>query len=378
MADTWKAIFSSDWHFSNALPHAKPGFDGGLTDRLGDELRVLDQMFETAEREKADAVFLLGDLFDKPRPDPIALREVVKRLVRSRFDLFVLDGNHDAQTLHGGVFVTEVFGALGHAHITHLSISSPITPRPWLTLQPLPYSNHELARARLADLASEPKPEGSTRVALIHQAIIGAKHQGWTCDDGLDGEEVARGFDYVFAGHFHTHQEFSGGRGMYLGAPMHHHFGDVGDELRGWWVVTFGPNGEVERRHVPSKAPRFHVFAAAPGKLWDRAWLDQTAEGDYVRIDVECTGAEWASLAGEVAETEKALSEAKRFPRVHHKPVYHHVRRMALRDGMEAGAMMREALSAWLDGPAVVGETMDRDQLRAVGLELFEDAARAG
>lgn len=374
--DTFRLIASGDWHLSNTLPHATPDLDG-VTDRLRHVLDVFDQMRAYAEEVHADAIALLGDIFDKSRPDPIALRLGVGAMVAcAPRRVWILDGNHDAQSLKGGHFVTEVFGAMAHDHLLHMKIGEPIRPRTWLEFQPIPYAPVKTTAERLLDLRVDRDPSVQ-RVAFFHQGILGCGHQGWICDDGIDGEEATQGFDLFLSGHFHTTQEF-GDCGMYLGAPLQHHFGDAGDAKRGWWDITFTAGEKPKRKHVLSKAPKFWTheidFADTASIRKARKAIEFEAQaGDFVRIDVKCTHAELGVLRPKIDLFLEQMRARKLNIRDAHKPVYHHDRRIDLDTDGEAEDVLKNAIGAYLDGPADTSG-LDDDRLRAIGHEALAAA----
>lgn len=362
----YRIIATGDVHMSNSLPYARPG-PRGITDRLADQLDVWEQIKAHAEREKADAIFVLGDLFDKHLVDPVTLTHTVAALVDlAPFDVYILSGNHEANGLKGERFVSEMFGAMGRDHIHYVGTQfGPFSPREGYRFWPLSYAPMGETLKTLAEWRKRTVPHIS-EVLLFHQSIIGCRHLEWVCDDGLDAEVVREGFNLVIAGHFHTHQKFPGG--FYLGAPMQHHFGDCGEE-RGVWRIDIKPNGGgYGMKRLPIKAPRFHKVDFT-GEDPEAALAD-AEPGDYVRIQVEATHAEWL-IRREEAE---ALAERYRakgmkvLPPVH-KPVYHHESRMKVEEGKDGTVKIEAALVEYLK--SAVTDGLDKARLLEIGREAL-------
>jgi hypothetical protein len=354
---------------SNKLPYARAG-ERGVTNRLQDELNVLAQMRDYAHGAEVNAVFVLGDLFDKRLLDAVTLRATVEAF--SAFaptPVFVLPGNHDADTHKGERFTAEVFEAMRSPHIKYMGEVRPELVEPWLRFWPLPYMPIEETRKTLRKMDDDArrKERGVTQVLLFHQAILGCGHSGWTCDDGLDAEEVVKGYNLVLSGHFHLHQKFGEAKtGMYLGAPMQHHFGDAGDFGRGFWDMSFtqgAPHPVMNR--IPSDAPQFHTVN---GLEFSKADARTIKKGDYIRFMVECTTAEWAAKRAEAENFGEKMRERGYHVHVQHKPVYHIETRM---DSAGSGSMA-SLIGKYLDVANTDG--LDKKRLLALGREVLEAA----
>jgi DNA repair exonuclease SbcCD nuclease subunit len=203
-------------------------------------------------------------------------------------------------------------------------------------------------------------------VLMLHQSINGCRDGGWVCDDGLDPTEVCEGWDKVFAGHFHDYQTF-GCCGEYVSAPMQHHFGDAGSNARGVSVVEFDKD-EMREQRYSIEAPRFHV-REWEGELPQRITnADMVHAGDYLRIDVPATHAEWKAKRDEVEEAVGAWREQG----VHaldpkHVPILQHEDRLPVGDKVTD----EEVLTKYLDLANLEG--LDRDLLMQIGLATLQE-----
>lgn len=361
---SFRGLFSADHHKSNALPYSRPSADG-RTDRLDHQLANWDQMREYALKHKVDGVFLLGDLFDKARLDPVTLAETAAALRRLAevAPLNILPGNHDALTIKGERFNVEVFKNIDG--IRYIDAEQPLDVGP-VVFWPLEYMTAEATREQLEGMRLVIRESGcGPNVLLFHNSVIGCSHLAWLCDDGLTPDEMLEGFDWAIGGHFHTHQRFGDGdRGMYCGAWMQHDFGDVGED-RGFWDITW-KDGKRKDKLVTAQSPKFHT--AEP------AVIPETAErGDYIRWEVHCTHAEYEGVR-EQLEKAKGLAFKRGF-RVDykHKPVYQHAARIVTTDEMST-VSMREMVDRYVDSDDIELGQLKAKRLKRLGAEIMAEA----
>jgi hypothetical protein len=205
---------------------------------------------------------------------------------------------------------------------------------------------------------------------LLHHSIVGCKFADWTCDDGLDPDEVCEDFDWVWSGHFHDHQFFGHrNKGMYLGAPMHHRFEDAGRPA-GFWNAVWSGDSLCEREFVDGGCPRFFETEGAYEDVPEGA-----KPGDYLRINVTATTLGWEGAKATVRERVEAWNKAGYRASFKHKPVYHHTHRVVETEGKKAGGMSVEAMmAAYVGSPDVDTAGLDLARLRRIGREALEAA----
>jgi len=360
----FRALFAADIHMSNRLPFAKPGAED-VSDRLRDQINLIAHINEVATAAKVDATFILGDLFDQSRVDAVTLTHTIQALTATTVPMYIMAGNHDANSIRGGRFTVEAFGVMEHERIRFLD--SEVAPRKWLQFLPVPFMPIKETEEKIAE-ARKLCAKDVTNVLLFHNSVLGCDHLEWTCDDGLDPDELCDGFDWVIGGHFHTSQEFGKDkRGMYLGAPMHHHFGDRG-RTAGFWIIEFTEGGKRATKYIESETPRFHVtqdMVVNPG--WKA--------GDYVRIEVEATHAEWPKIKPKAKAFCEALKDEAIRASYKHKPIYHHKKRLT-GDAKTKDAAVKltlgQAITEYVDASAVVTKGLDKKQLKKIGKEALE------
>lgn len=362
-------------HMSNKLPYAQPGAgDQGITDRLQDQMNVWDHMYNVAKDRNVDAIFVLGDLFDRSLVDAITLTCATEVIMRSPAPIYLLPGNHDANSIRGGRFTVEAFGrvgktmyddpiqVIGHQNTPHLV---PIH-RTKLVFWSIGFRPLEETRVALARFRADLEPD-CFNVLLLHNSILGAKNLGWVCDDGLDPDEVCADFDQVISGHFHLHQMF-GDNGMYLGAPMHHHFGDAGN-VSGFWIAEF-TGKDVNFDFISSKAPRFHVFDEAV--KWTKKL--RVKKGDYARFEIAATHPEWIKQKPAVQALCSSWEEKGIHASFHHKPISQHELRIGGDDEGGVAVSMDKAISSYVDATSVVTTGLDLTKLKRIGRDFLATA----
>ena len=373
---TYRGMFISDIHMNNRLPFAR-GHREGESDRLLDQRGLWRRFGASAAEFKADAAFVLGDLFDKALVDPITLTATVEEIVGLSKSLgipfFIIGGNHDAINTRGGRFVVEAFGKMGASSIHYLETGSPISPSEWLTFWPMEYCEQERAAELVGQMAlaagedrarRRKKRLPSTHVLLCHQSFRDCKfNEDIVEEDGLDPDAVCEGFDAVLSGHFHWHQTFGpDGRGMYLSAPMHHRFDDAGRDA-GYWAMEFQEGGPIEKNFIDGGCPRFHELE------WPSKRTKKARPGDYLKIKVRATSAEWELAKDEVNKAIAEL-EAEGFRAIpKHVPIYHHSTRLAKSARLEdaADARPEKLLDAYLEAPEVDTSGLDMARLSSIG-----------
>lgn len=352
----YEFVATGDVHLSNELPHARPTKDG-MTDRFESELRMLRQIAEIAGDRP---IYVVGDLYDKARLDPITLVETLK-VMRERGFWRVLPGNHDANSLTGGRFNVEIFRDIDRSHFDLLEGTYGLSDR-W-KLHAVPFAAIEDNAKTIAEIQAKIKSDGRHHLLMLHNAVLGCKVDGdWRSDHGLKASEICKGFNKVIAGHFHTHQRF-GKIGMYLGAPMQHKFSDEG-ERRGVWIFSLHSDGTVSERFEPLDMPRF--WTIAPGA----SPPSEARHGDYIRYEAKATSAEWAASSGDVALQVADLERAGFVASAKHVPAYQHDKRIEEADATLLSMSLAMLTERYVSMPDVEIGSLDRAHVLKLGREF--------
>lgn len=371
-----RLLMVSDIHMNNRLPHSKPG-PAGLSDRLQDQLGLWQRIHEIAKKKRVVATVVLGDLFDKSLVDAITLTYTVEAIAASPVPLYILPGNHDAVSTKGGRFTVEAFGKMGNDRIEYMKTGKCYSFGDTnVVFWPVEYCPQERAREWLSNIRAS-MDSSKTNINLMHHSILGCTHIGWTCDDGLTPEEACEGFDWTFSGHFHDAQSFGpADRGMYLGAPLHLRFEDEGRRA-GFWIVDIPGDGTIKRSFVDGECPKFHTcewLGDPPTKL------ATAIPGDYIRITVEATHADWTTTKPDVVAYVAKLCEEGYRASYKHKPLYHHTVRIESEKRGErfAAAVTPEAATdAYVEAVDVDKTGLSEKQLKRIGREAIENARKA-
>lgn len=288
---------------------------------LEDQVRLLCQVEEIARSERADAVLIAGDVYQKASPQSEAMAafdQFITRLKEMGLAVFVISGNHDsAQRISyfssllksSGVYVSEAFdGHLqqvtlqdehGELVVSLLPFLKPIQLRRF-------YPDEKIETyqdAVQAVLRHSPVDTAKRNVLVCHQFITGAE----TSDSeektvgGLDNIDAAvfADFDYVALGHIHKPQQCARETLRYAGSLMKYSFSEV-NQKKTVAVVEMGEKGETQVHTVPLNAP--HDMRLVEGLMDDV--LAMPYSEDYV----------WVTLRDELPPPDARVTVSTVFP----------------------------------------------------------------
>jgi len=371
--ESYRALYVSDLHMSNSLPHSKKGEDG-ISDRLKDQRNLLYRIFETAKENGCRDIFVLGDLFDHSRVDAITLTTTVRTLSKTPVPIHFVPGNHDGINTRGERFTVEALSEVPNMH--YMETYSNFRPEGWICFWPLEFA--PLNRTR--EILSKIRLNTSTvNVLLMHNSIVGCTHVGWKCEEGLglDPNEATGRFDHVLSGHFHTPQQF-GNSGRYLGAPLHLRYDDVGRDAGYWIIDFFKDDGSREETFFDGMCPRFHVLDVGD-KISYKEFLnsmvidgEKIRKGDFIRFSITCTNAKLIKKKQSLELIVSKLQDAGVRASWFHDPVYHHVKRIASKSKDNEVVPVKEMISSYVEAVEVDTRGLDTKQLKLMGQEIFQ------
>jgi len=257
--------------------------DSGLSTRLEDFLKVLDQVVDYALENRVDLVLFCGDAYKSRDPSQTHQREFAKRINRlstSGIPIFLLIGNHDLPNAIGRATTTEIFDTLAvkyvyvsnRPEICRIQTNSgtvQIASLPWLRRSALLSKeetknlNFDQINQRLQQIltsiiaANIPKldPELPSILAAhvwVSGAQIGSERLMTIGQEhALLVSNVAHpAFDYIALGHIHKHQVLSDNPPVvYAGSLERLDFGEEEDE-KGFYLVEIKPDKETGKRQV--------------------------------------------------------------------------------------------------------------------------------
>ncbi len=270
---------------------------------LQDQVYILDQIADIAEKEEVDCVLISGDVYQKATPQGEAMaafNSFVTRLTRDGHKVFVISGNHDSEQriayfselIRGaGVYVNDCFegkiqqielnDAYGKLVVHLLPFLKPAQVRRFFPGEKIVTSQDAVSAA----LKNSPVDPKARNVLLCHQFITGAER----CDSenvtvgGLDNvdADVFRDYDYVALGHIHKPQKALRESLRYAGSPLKYSFSEV-EHRKSIAIVDLCEKGETHVRTVPLKPLR--EMRLIDGKLDDI--LQMPYSEDYVAVTV--------------------------------------------------------------------------------------------
>ena len=257
----------------------------GLSTRLGDFLRALDELVEYALANGVDLVIMAGDAYKGRDPSQTHQREFARRLLRlsnAGIPTFLLAGNHDLPAASGRANAVEIFSTLqvpkvyvGARPVTY-AVPTRVGPLQVLAV-PWPSRGAMLAREETRGLGidairQELERRMTTIIAQQAQAIdpdVPAVLAGHVTVNGatvgsersmmLGSDHVLnvsavqqRQLEYVALGHIHKHQVLrppgEGGPAVaYSGSLERVDFSEEKDD-KGFCVVDIDPAAPQGRR----------------------------------------------------------------------------------------------------------------------------------
>lgn len=242
-----KFIHTSDLHIGKTVN----GFS-----MLEEQKHVLSQLVELAKKERADAVFLCGDLYDRavaPAPAVKALDDFLTQLVDTGTKVFAIAGNHDCGERisfgnrileHRGLYMegeakscpaySDLTDEYGTVRIHMLPFARPSQVRYLYGKNVENFDQSVREQIRHCDFLKDGR-----NILLTHHFVIHQNTEPQMCDSdsrvsvgGSDQVDAARfkDFDYVALGHLHGFQKIGRRKIFYSGSPVKYSFSEAGQE----------------------------------------------------------------------------------------------------------------------------------------------------
>jgi len=285
-----KILHFADLHLGiENYGHINP--ETGLSTRLEDFLKALDQVVDYALDNSVDLVLFCGDAYKTREPTQTQQREFAKRINRlstSDIPIFLLIGNHDLPNVIGRATATEIFDTLAVKNvyvsnrpelhrIPTKSGAVQVMSLPWLrrsallTKEETKNLNFEQLNQRMQEVltniiaANIPKLDPALpSILAAHVWVSGAKvgsERAMTIgqEHALLLSNVANpAFDYVALGHIHRHQVLSQNPpAIYAGSLERLDFGEEEDD-KGFYLIEITPDENTGKRQVSFD---FHLIA---------------------------------------------------------------------------------------------------------------------
>ncbi|WP_129843602.1 exonuclease SbcCD subunit D [Streptomyces sp. RFCAC02] len=267
-----RLLHTSDWHLGRSFHRV------GLLDA---QEAFLDHLVETARAERADAVVVAGDLYDRAVPPLPAVRlfdDTLHRLAALGVPAVMTAGNHDSPLRLGvGARLMERAGIHLRTDPAHCATPVVLGDRHGdVAFYGLPYLEPALVRDTFgvtagthaavlgaamdrvrADLAA--RPAGTRSVVVAHAFVTGGQPSDSERDIAVGGvaavpAAVFDGVDYTALGHLHGCQVITD-RLRYSGSPLAYSFSEAAHR-KSLWLVDLDATGRVHAERVPCPVPR--------------------------------------------------------------------------------------------------------------------------
>lgn len=236
-----RTLVFGDLHLSERAEWSRTG-SSGMPEILELGAKTLEWLEELAVGQKVERVVFLGDLFTQgARLSGMALQVAVSGFETLGFqrECIAVVGNHDLVTRDGA------FNSLAFLRLCNFQVVRLWTHNDEFGY--LPYS---------VNLKEIELSENGPRVVFAHQAVTGGLlRPGMRDKRDVHEGDLLEGPELVLLGHYHHPETRGNGRLIYVGSPMHHHWGDAAVDIPRGAVILHGTS-KVERFFNPF-TPRF-------------------------------------------------------------------------------------------------------------------------
>ena len=273
---------------------------------IEDQEYILLQILQIIDEEKADAVLIAGDVYDKSVPSAEAVTlfdDFLCRLAKRKIPTLIISGNHDSPERlafgnrlmeESGIHISPVYNGnvqsvtltdeYGEVVFWLLPFIKPAHVKRFYPDEGIE-SYTDACRVVVEHMELDP---GKRNVLLAHQFVTGAV----TCESeeisvgGSDNVDAAvfDAFDYVALDHLHGPQNLGSNRIRYCGTPLKYSFSESSHH-KSVTVVRLDAKGALSLELRPL-APR-HDLRQLRGnfeELTDKAFYAATDTGDYLHI----------------------------------------------------------------------------------------------
>jgi DNA repair exonuclease SbcCD nuclease subunit len=376
-----RIVAIADAHLGRAHYHAVN--EQGLNQREADFAASWHRAVDAALALDPDAVLVLGDLFDIPRPSYRAFREGAKglrRLAASGVPTCAISGNHDTTRLReSGTPYAVLADTFPEVRFVYRGAWEAVDLLPGLRIHAVPHCAGEgELKEQVAEAAAARSPDHLN--LLITHAAVTVLSRRYTYGDvnelEVDLATLDAGFDRILLGHFHNFAKVAP-NAWYPGSTDTFSFGDLpqGDEPEVKGVLSLETTGGRVRHHpVPGGRPmrtyRVDAFDLDLGEVYDavaRVAEPGETDGAVVRL--------WVNQARpELRRLLDRLTLAEAFPGALVVNV-----QVAVADEEGAAQLAAQPVASLADEwerylASVPIEGYDRDRLAALGREQLQRA----
>lgn len=273
---------------------------------IEDQEFILHQILQIIDEEKADALLIAGDVYDKSVPSAEAVTlfdDFLCELAQRKVPTLIISGNHDSpeRLAFGGRLMEECGIYISPVYDGSVSTFALSDEHGEVDFWLLPFIKPAHVKRYFPDSGIESYTD-ACRVAVEHMGIDASirnvllTHQFVTGASTCESEEISVGgtdnvdasifadLDYVALGHIHGPQNIGSNRIRYCGTPLKYSFSEERHH-KSVTIVNLGPKGELEltlRPLVPKHDLR--SIRGTFAELTDKDFYSSTATDDYLQV----------------------------------------------------------------------------------------------
>ena len=260
-----RVIHTSDWHLGKSLKGQS---------LLEDQAHIMEEIIHAVDDQKAEALIIAGDIYDRAVPPSEAVElfnEILLRLVERKIPILCIAGNHDgAKRLNFGSRLFERSNFFlrsmiepddepiiledrhGKVYFSLLPYFEPSQIKNAFSVdKPLTFDE---AGKIFIDNARSKIPNGVRSIAISHAFITGGERSDSEQINvgGADNVNAMHfdGYNYVALGHLHKPQCMTSNAIRYSGSPLKYSF-DEWKHRKGMLSVEIGADGRVDTEFLP-------------------------------------------------------------------------------------------------------------------------------
>jgi DNA repair exonuclease SbcCD nuclease subunit len=301
-----RIVAISDAHLGRAHYHAVN--EQGINQREADIAAAWHRAVAAALELNPDAVLVLGDLFDSPRPSYRAFREGargLRTLAGAGVPTLAISGNHDTPRLReSGSPYGVLADSFADVRFVYRGMLEPADLLPGLRVHAVPQCRDDEELKQVIGQAAGARSGDHMNLLVTHAAVTLLSRR-YTYGDvnelEVDLSTLDAGFDRVLLGHFHNFAKVAP-NAWYPGATETFSFGDLpkGDEPKVKGVAVLETDsGKVRHHPVPGGRPLLTYAVDAADRTADEVYrlaADEAAgtgtAGAVVRLFVNNSRAE--------------------------------------------------------------------------------------
>ncbi len=348
-----KFIHSADWQIGMKAAHIGTSADFVRNERLEAARRVV----ETAEKNKAEYIFLAGDTFEDNGVDRVLVQKVADILGKFRGIVYLIPGNHDP-LVPGSVWEHPAWASFTNLHV--LEKAEPVEV-PGGILYPCPAYEKHSNRNPVQWIKSD-QPEVIT-IGIAHGTVEGIQQEEPEYPISRNAPELT-GLDYLALGHWHSTTTYPDSDGV-----IHMSYSGTHEPTR------FGErdSGNVLLVEIPAPGQPPTLTVIPTGRLsWQTIEQDLHQSGDLTRLrklvegiadpsvtllEVRMKGIIWAEECHELTRIREIMQSRCLFSRVDDSNIISSPEDESWVTGLPAGTLRDAALRLCeLANPSFIGE----------------------